>query len=301
MSHVILPGPVAQAWPVLSPKAKAVAVALAIHMDGRQHCCLDRNDLLAATGLKKAATVSAAIRELERVGLIGVSRGRNTPNTYCWSAPGVPSNGTAGYAARGNIRVQDMPPDGTAGCTVERHIQALGVPPNGPPGCAEKGNIQPPDVPLNGTPKYYSTEYSPTQLPEELPSSSVASNDAAVPPELRGLELYEKDPKLCNRWPSLLHSWRQAYKDVDILAEVTKAHAWELANPARRKKDRARFLTGWLSRTQSRIDSEARLEARRIEAELAEMEPPELPQELIDEIELRAMEAEAQRARERNK
>jgi len=124
---------------------------------------------------------------------------------------------------------------------------------------------------------------------------------AKVPAELEPLELYRADLKLCNRWPSLLHSWRQAYKDVDILAEVTKAHAWELANPARRKKNRARFLTGWLSRTQSRIDSEARQEARRIEAELAEMEPPELPQELIDEIELRAMEAEAQHARERNK
>ena len=67
-------------------------------------------------------------------------------------------------------------------------------------------------------------------------------------PELEELRLYRNDEKLRKRWPDLLEAWRQAYPGVDILAEVRKAHAWEMANPSKRKRDRARFLTNWLGR-----------------------------------------------------
>ncbi len=73
---------------------------------------------------------------------------------------------------------------------------------------------------------------------------------AAPPPELSGLTLYEQDSKLCAQWATLLPAWRKAYPGVDVVAEARKAHTWELANPTRIKKNRARFLNTWLSKAQ---------------------------------------------------
>ncbi len=75
-------------------------------------------------------------------------------------------------------------------------------------------------------------------------------SSATPPDELKGLALYETDKKLISRWPELMKAWKQSYPGVNILAEIKKAHAWETANPDRRKINRARFLTGWLSRCQ---------------------------------------------------
>lgn len=74
--------------------------------------------------------------------------------------------------------------------------------------------------------------------------------DSAPPVELSGLALYETDWKLCKRWTELLKGWKSAFPGVNVLGEVRKAHAWEVANPTRVKKDRPRFLYTWLSRAQ---------------------------------------------------
>ncbi len=73
---------------------------------------------------------------------------------------------------------------------------------------------------------------------------------ATVPPELRGLELYKVDEKLLKKWPQLLTAWKASCPGVNIIVEVARAHAWEVANPERRKKNRARFLNTWLSKAQ---------------------------------------------------
>ena len=70
------------------------------------------------------------------------------------------------------------------------------------------------------------------------------------PKELEGLELYESDKRLCDRWPDLIKNWQKAYPHMDVVAEIIKAHAWEIANPAKRKKNRPSFLGRWLSRAQ---------------------------------------------------
>ena len=69
---------------------------------------------------------------------------------------------------------------------------------------------------------------------------------------LSGLDLYEDDNKLCSEIDSLMETWTEAYPGVDIMAEIRKAHAWEMSNPAKRKKDRKRFLNSWLSRSVSK-------------------------------------------------
>ena len=74
---------------------------------------------------------------------------------------------------------------------------------------------------------------------------------APVPAELEDLELYREDAKLCRRWHELMTAWEKAYKGIDVLAEVRRAHAWELCQPLR-KKDRPRFLQSWLNRTYER-------------------------------------------------
>jgi len=50
--------------------------------------------------------------------------------------------------------------------------------------------------------------------------------------------------------PERLEYWQGVYIAVDVAAEVRAAHAWLLANPARRPRNPERFLVGWLKRAQ---------------------------------------------------
>lgn len=90
----------------------------------------------------------------------------------------------------------------------------------------------------------------PTETTAETPLQKAPAAVGCVPEDLRGLALYSEDARLCGRWDELKTAWTTAYPGVDVLAEVRKAHAWETANPSRRKVQRARFLSGWLSRAQ---------------------------------------------------
>lgn len=69
-----------------------------------------------------------------------------------------------------------------------------------------------------------------------------------IPAELASLELYRSDLRLVGHWPQLLAAWTAAHPRLDISTEIAKAHAWEVANPTKRKKDRAAFLGRWLGR-----------------------------------------------------
>ncbi len=71
-----------------------------------------------------------------------------------------------------------------------------------------------------------------------------------VPQELEELPLYRIDQRLCRTWPDVYPSWIKAYPHLNIMAEIQKAHSWEMANPARRKVIRTRFLNNWLQRAQ---------------------------------------------------
>jgi len=49
-----------------------------------------------------------------------------------------------------------------------------------------------------------------------------------------------------------MNAWIEAYPAVDIVLELRRAALWLQDNPTKRKKNYARFLTNWLSRTQER-------------------------------------------------
>lgn len=73
---------------------------------------------------------------------------------------------------------------------------------------------------------------------------------------MKGLALYEVDGSLCRRWEELEKAWLVAFPRMNVLNEIRKAHAWELSNPANRKKDHPRFLNLWLQR----VSDKARFE-----------------------------------------
>ncbi len=100
------------------------------------------------------------------------------------------------------------------------------------------------------------------RLAKSTPSSSSSSSSSVsssipskivptIPKELEGLELYRKDVKLIARWAELYPNWKSAYPQLDIMAEIRKAHAWELANS--RKVNRPAFFVRWLNRAQDSL------------------------------------------------
>jgi len=93
-----------------------------------------------------------------------------------------------------------------------------------------------------------------------MTSDSKAKGAWAIPPELADLELYAADQKLCTAWEGLIRAWRQSFPRMNILAEVRKAHAWEVANPERRKRRRGAYLNGWISRSHQDRSDRGRLE-----------------------------------------
>ena len=83
-----------------------------------------------------------------------------------------------------------------------------------------------------------------------------------VPKELAKLELYAADSKFCEQWPELLPHWRETYPQLDILAEVRKAHEWEWIRPKYlRKRNRKSFLGKWLARAWYRLPPAERCKA----------------------------------------
>jgi len=60
--------------------------------------------------------------------------------------------------------------------------------------------------------------------------------------------------------PERLEYWQGIYAAVDVASELRAAHAWLLANPARRPRNPERFLVGWLKRAQDQAATRPRRE-----------------------------------------
>jgi hypothetical protein len=112
------------------------------------------------------------------------------------------------------------------------------------------------------------------------------TDEADVPHDLEDLELYAKDAKLCKMWPELLAAWQVAHPNLDVVQEVRRAHAWEMANKRKRKKDRARFLANWLARQKPNGAPPLRVHD-------PHDDQPELPADVVEELEAGAQQREA--------
>ena len=75
------------------------------------------------------------------------------------------------------------------------------------------------------------------------------------PNDFKNLELYSDKTlpgiqALWNKWESVKSAGETAYPGIDIVRELKKAHAWEIANTSKRKTDRLKFLNNWFKRAQ---------------------------------------------------
>ena len=53
-----------------------------------------------------------------------------------------------------------------------------------------------------------------------------------------------------------MQSWKEAYPDIDIVREITRAEQWLLSNPSKaRKKLWRKFLTGWFDRNNDKAEN----------------------------------------------
>ncbi len=211
--YAFLPAHVMAIMPHLKESGVRVAVGLAAFMDGNGECYPTRAQLAEKGGLSSLASVTEGSRKLAIAGVLRTQRRPNTSNRYAWTDPAE---------SRPNL-----PTGKSAKLTFQKSGKSVSP-------TAGKSVSPTPNIP---------TEHSHSSVCEAAP----------VPRELVGLELYEVDAKLIVRWPSLLKAWRQAYPAVDIPGEVRRAHAWEVANPTKRKTNRPRFLGSWISRAQDQV------------------------------------------------
>lgn len=70
--------------------------------------------------------------------------------------------------------------------------------------------------------------------------------EGGAPAVLKGLELYENDTDLLDRWGLLWGRWTEAFPGLDLATQILLAHEYEMDQPPqKRKKSKARFLTNW--------------------------------------------------------
>lgn len=91
---------------------------------------------------------------------------------------------------------------------------------------------------------------APEKIERALDPQTAEETVAVAPVELQGLELYERDTNLCAVWPRLYPVWQKQFPDSDVMALVKRLHAWEVANPTRRKRNRAKAIVTCLRQDQ---------------------------------------------------
>lgn len=112
-----------------------------------------------------------------------------------------------------------------------------------------KGGVTPPGV---SDPSPSPSPSPKTESETALRSARRDAPKAPPPPDATPFVAF-----VLSTWPDVRTvpetAWRDACPALDLLAEARKAHAWELSQPAsRRKRDHRRFLDGWLRRAQER-------------------------------------------------
>lgn len=63
---------------------------------------------------------------------------------------------------------------------------------------------------------------------------------------------WANDNGLCKSWHKLIEQWTSAFPAVNVMIELQRAYAWEIANPKNKKTRHARFLNMWMSRAQDK-------------------------------------------------
>lgn len=87
------------------------------------------------------------------------------------------------------------------------------------------------------------SSFSPSVTSSEPPSTEEGS-----PSILDGLELFQDDEDLRDRWDLLWNRWTESFPGLNLKTEIFKAHEFELQRTkSKRAKSKARYLTNWFS------------------------------------------------------
>jgi hypothetical protein len=72
-------------------------------------------------------------------------------------------------------------------------------------------------------------------------------------PETSTIEFDVEQKSFTNIGDEQMAQWEDAYRGLDIDAELTRAESWYIANPRKRKRNHQRFLVNWLARAHDRM------------------------------------------------
>jgi hypothetical protein len=72
-------------------------------------------------------------------------------------------------------------------------------------------------------------------------------------PETSKIEFDAEQKSFTNIGDEQMAQWEDAYRGLDIDAELTRAESWYIANPRKRKRNHQRFLVNWLARAHDRM------------------------------------------------
>ena len=115
----------------------------------------------------------------------------------------------------------------------------------------KSGCAQPPSVARNTEAEAEEEEEAEKSL--TLDSASAESSPKQSSPARTYRITYDRDR---NAFDGITESdwqtWREAYPGVDVKPEAKRAALWLRDNPTKRKRNVARYLTGWFARTQER-------------------------------------------------
>ena len=100
------------------------------------------------------------------------------------------------------------------------------------------------------------------ELSIELNSEQVVITNVITPlpvsikpekPETLKIEFDAEQGSFVQISDAQMEQWEDAYRGLDIDAELTRAESWYIANPRKRKRNHQRFIVNWLARAHDRM------------------------------------------------
>jgi hypothetical protein len=91
--------------------------------------------------------------------------------------------------------------------------------------------------------------------PSGSETTNVVSSPPRVPSKVPAIQFDLADGIFMNVFDVHLRRWQESFPKLDIDAELSKAEAWYMANPKRRKKNHERFILNWLARANDRLSA----------------------------------------------
>lgn len=74
------------------------------------------------------------------------------------------------------------------------------------------------------------------------------SGTTETTPDLNQIPLFGENEKFREKWEENYRTWLSVFTAINVWDAIRRCHAWEVANPRKRHKNKIRFVLNWLSR-----------------------------------------------------